>query len=82
MSMANLLVGVHLSRGETRFAWIVAASVPVQLVALVVIPDTLREVIWVNLAIGGGLLAAHELAVGSTVPAVRAGLRRFRAHAA
>jgi O-antigen/teichoic acid export membrane protein len=82
MSIANLLVGFHLSRGETRFAWIVAASVPVQLVALVVIPDTLREVIWVNLAIGGGLLAAHELAVGSTVPAVRAGLRRFRAHAA
>jgi O-antigen/teichoic acid export membrane protein len=82
ISIANVLVGFHLSRGETRFAWIVAAGVPIQLVALAVIPNTLREVIWVNIALGTALLTAHEIAMGSTLPAVRAGARRFLTRAA
>ena len=82
VSLANVLVGFHLSRAETRFAWIVAASIPVQLVALITIPSTLREVIWVNIGVGVALLVTHELAVGSSLPAIRAGARRFWARTA
>jgi O-antigen/teichoic acid export membrane protein len=77
VSLANVLVGFHLSRGETRFAWIVAAGIPVQALLLTTVPETLRGVIWVNVAVGLGLLVAHELAMGSTLPALRAGARRF-----
>jgi O-antigen/teichoic acid export membrane protein len=77
VSLANVLVGFHLSRGETRFAWIVAASIPVEALALATIPDSLKGVIWVNVAVGLGLLATHELTMGSTVPALRAGARRL-----
>jgi O-antigen/teichoic acid export membrane protein len=78
-SVANLLVGYHLSRGETRYAWIVAATVVVQVVALVVIPSSLRGVVWTNVVVAVLLLAAHELFVGSSVPALRAGLGRVSA---
>ncbi len=77
-SLANILVGYHLSRGETRYAWIVALGVVVQVVALSVLPSTLRGVVWTNVVIGGGLLAAHELFAGSSMPAIRAGLRHVR----
>ena len=75
-SLANVLVGYHLSRGETRYAWIVAGAVVVQVVALSVIPSTLEGVVWTNAVVGVLLLAAHELFVGSSAPALRAGLRR------
>ena len=77
-SIANVLVGFHLSRGETRYAWIVAGAVVVQLVALALLPTSLIEVIWVSIAVGILLLAAHELLVGSSIPALLAGFRRFR----
>jgi O-antigen/teichoic acid export membrane protein len=80
-SLANILAGYHLSRGETRYAWIVAAGVVVQVAVLSVVPSTLHGVVWSNLAVGGGLIAAHELLVGSSIPALRAGLRRFSAGA-
>jgi O-antigen/teichoic acid export membrane protein len=75
-SLANILVGYHLSRGETRYAWIVAGGVLVQVALLALVPSTLRGVVYVNLLVGVALIAAHELFVGSSVPAVRAGLRR------
>jgi hypothetical protein len=78
ISAANVLVGFHLSRGETRFAWLAAATVPVQVLALATIPDTLAEVIWVNIAVAVCLIVVHELVVGSSLPAIRAGARRFR----
>jgi O-antigen/teichoic acid export membrane protein len=77
-SIANVLVGYHLSRGEIRYAWIVAAGVVVQVAALAVLPSSLRGVVWTNVAIGAALLVAHELLVGSSVPALRAGLRHGR----
>jgi O-antigen/teichoic acid export membrane protein len=76
-SLANVLVGYHLSRGETRYAWIVAAGVLVQLVALAVLPTSLRGVVWTNVVVGVVLLAAHEVIVGSSLPALRAGLQHF-----
>jgi O-antigen/teichoic acid export membrane protein len=77
-SVANVLVGFHLSRGETRYAWIVAGAVVVQLPLLALLPLSLRDLIWTNAAVAVALLAAHELYVGSSVPALRAGLRHFR----
>lgn len=77
VSLANVLVGFHLSRGETRFAWIVAASIPVQALALATIPDSLTGVIWVNVGVALALLATHEIVMGSTTPALRAGVRRL-----
>ena len=77
-SLANVLVGFHLSRGERRFAFIVAATVPVQIAVLAVVPNSVRGVLWADIAVGIGLLAAHELAVGSSVPAVRVGFRHLR----
>ena len=77
-SLANVLVGFHLSRGESRYAWIVASAVAVQLPLLALLPLSLQDVIWTNAAVAVALLAAHELFVGSSVPALRAGLRQFR----
>jgi O-antigen/teichoic acid export membrane protein len=77
-SVAQVFVGYHLSRGETRYAWIVAAGVVVQIAALSTIPSSLRGVVWTNLAIGAGLIVAHELFVGSSASAIRAGLGYLR----
>jgi O-antigen/teichoic acid export membrane protein len=76
-SLANILVGYHLSRGETRYAWIVGAGVVAQVVALSTIPSSLHGVVWTDVVIGVVLLAAHEIFVGSSVPALRAGVRHF-----
>ena len=78
-SLANILVGYHLSRGEARFAWIVAGAAPIQLAALTLAPASLQDVVWVNIAVGTALLAAHELFVDSSVPGLIAGARHLRA---
>jgi O-antigen/teichoic acid export membrane protein len=78
-SLANILVGYHLSRGETRYAWIVAAGVIVQVGVLVLVPNSLSGVVWSNVVIGVALLAAHEVLVGSSLPALRAGFEHVRA---
>jgi O-antigen/teichoic acid export membrane protein len=77
-ALANVLVGFHLSRGETRYAWIVAAAVPVQLIVLTLVPESLRGVIWADVLLGVSLIAAHELLVGSSVRPLEAGLHHFR----
>ena len=77
LPIVNLLVGFHLSRAETRYAWIVAASVPVQVVLLSIVPGSLEDFIWANVAVGLGLIAAHELSVQSSLPALRTGLRHM-----
>ena len=74
-ALANVLVGFHLSRGETRYAWIVAAAIPVQIALLTLVPETPRGVVWTNVAVGIALLAAHELLAGSSLPALRDGGR-------
>jgi O-antigen/teichoic acid export membrane protein len=73
-SIANVLVAYHLSRGETRYAWIVAGAVAVQVVTLATVPSSLRGVVWTNVVVGAGILAAHELFVGSSIHALGAGL--------
>ncbi len=78
-SLAQILVGYHLSRGETRYAWILGAGIVAQVIALSTIPSTLHQLVWTNVVIGAALIAAHELFAGSSVPALRAGLRRSRA---
>jgi O-antigen/teichoic acid export membrane protein len=77
-SLANVLVGFHLSQGERRYAWIVAAAVPAQVAVLALVPDSVRGVIWADVAVGVALLAAHELFVESSVPALRSGLQHLR----
>ena len=81
-SLANVLVGFHLSRDERRYAWIVAASVPVQIVVLALVPATIENLILANIVVGGLLLAAHEILVDSSVLAVLAGMRYFGAQVA
>jgi hypothetical protein len=76
-SIANVLVGYHLSRGDTRYAWIVAAGVPVQVALLALVPSSLHGVVWTNVGVGAALIVAHEVLVGSSRPALRAGLRRL-----
>lgn len=78
-SIANILVGYHLSRGETRYAWILAAGIVLQVSVLAIVPSSLHGVVWANVFLGLGLVAAHEVLVGSSVSAVRAGLRHFAA---
>ena len=81
-SLANILVGYHLSRGETRYAWIVAGGVVVQVTVLALVPSGIHGVVWANVGVAGTLIGAHELAVGSSAPAIRAGLRHARGAAA
>lgn len=75
-SLANVLVGYHLSRGEERYAWIVGAGVVAQIAALSIIPTSLRGVVWTNVVVGAVLLVAHEVFVSSSVPALHAGVGR------
>jgi len=77
-ALANILVGFQLSRGRTRYAWIVAGMVPVQVALLALVPNDVRGVIWTNVAVGVVLLTAHELFVASSVPALRVGLGHLR----
>jgi O-antigen/teichoic acid export membrane protein len=77
-ALANVLVGFHLSRGESRYAWIVAAAVPVQIAVLTLVPGSPRGIIWADVVVGVSLIAAHELLVGSSVHALGAGLHHFR----
>ena len=77
-SLAQILVGYHLSRGETRYAWIVGAGVIAQVIALSTVPSTLHQFVWTNVIVGAAMIAAHELFAGSSVPAIRAGLRHSR----
>jgi hypothetical protein len=76
-SLVNILLGFHLSRGERRFAAIVAAAVPVQVALLAFVPDDLTSVVWTNLAVAAALLLVHEVAVSSSLPALRAGGSRL-----
>lgn len=77
-ALANVLVGFDLSRGETRYAWIVAAAATLQLAVLALVPNDSRGVILVSVVVGIALLAAHELFVDSSVPALRVGMQRLR----
>lgn len=72
-SIANVLVSYHLSRHEPRFAWIVAAAAVCQAIALAVVPAGLETFLWVNACVGIALVAAHELVMGSSAGAIRAG---------
>lgn len=76
-SVAYILVGYHLSRGESRYAWIVAAGCLVQLATLALVPGTLHTIVWANLAVAGALVVSHELFVARSAPALRAGVRQF-----
>ena len=76
-SLAYILVGYHLSRGESRYAWIVTAGCVVQVATLALVPRTLHSVVWANLAVAGALIVSHELFVTRSAPALRAGLRQF-----
>ncbi len=76
-ALANAHVGYHLSRGETRYAWILGAGVVAQVIALVVIPSSLQGVAWADVAIGGAVLLAHEVFVGSSIPALKAAAARL-----
>jgi O-antigen/teichoic acid export membrane protein len=76
-SLGNVLVGYHLSRGETRYAWIVAAAVVLQVATLALVPATLHSIVWANVVVAAGLLVAHEVLVESSLPALRAGVRTF-----
>jgi O-antigen/teichoic acid export membrane protein len=76
-SIAQIFVGYHLSRGETRYAWIVGAGVIAQVIALSTIPSTLHQFVWTNVVVGGCMVAAHELFAGSSVSALRAGAGRL-----
>ena len=76
-AIANVLVGFHLSRGETRYAWIVACAVPLQVGVLALVPSSTSGVIWANIVVGTALLCAHELVVDSSVPALGTGFRHL-----
>lgn len=76
-SLVNILVGYHLSRSETRFAWIVAGAAPVQLVVLAFVPARLEDIVWANVLVAAALLVAHEVFVDTSVPAFAAGIGHF-----
>ena len=72
-SLANVLVSYHLSRHEPRFAWLVAGAAVCQAVALAFVPAELETFLWVNAGVGIALIATHELVMGSSAGAIRAG---------
>jgi O-antigen/teichoic acid export membrane protein len=76
-SIAYVLVGYDLSRGHSRYSWIVGGAVVAQVVALAVVPRNLHAVVWANVIVAASAVVAHEVFVGSSAPALRAGLRHF-----
>lgn len=74
-SIANVLVSYHLARGDRRFATVLALGAAIQLAALLAVPAGLLSFIWVNAAVGIGLLALHEVIQGSSLPAIAMGFR-------
>jgi O-antigen/teichoic acid export membrane protein len=76
-SLANVLVAYHLSRGEPRYAWIVGGAVVVQVAVLATLPSSLHSFVWANVAVAAATVVAHEVLVGSSLPALRAGARHF-----
>jgi O-antigen/teichoic acid export membrane protein len=78
-ALANILVAFDLSRDKTRYAWIVAAAIPIQLVVLGVVPDTVNGVVWLDVVLAGLLLLARQAFVESSIPALRSGASRLAA---
>jgi O-antigen/teichoic acid export membrane protein len=76
-SLANVLASYHLSRHDNRFAWLIAAAAVCQPIALALVPGHLRTFLWANAGIGLALLVAHEVVMGSSARAVRAGLAHW-----
>lgn len=72
-SLANVLVGYHLSRHDARFAWALGGAACVQAVALALVPADMRTFLWVNAGVGIALFAVHELVMGSSAEAIRSG---------
>src|SRR5262249_36542900 len=80
-SVANVLVGYHLSRGERRFAWVVGVAAVCQVPLLATVPHSLRGLLWLDVLVGVVLIAVHEIVIGSSLPALGAGLKPFHAAA-
>ena len=74
MSLVTVAANYHLSRGDANFAWLLAGGAALHAAALGLWHQTLEHVIWVNAATAGMLLIAHEIRMGSSAPAIRAGI--------
>ncbi|HMN99025.1 MAG TPA: hypothetical protein PKD59_06385 [Miltoncostaeaceae bacterium] len=67
MSIVSVQVNYHLSRQRYRFGYVLGVAAVLHAITLVAFHDTLREVLWVNLAFGAVLLLTHELWVQRTL---------------
>lgn len=75
--MAIIFVRYHLSRGETRYAWIVAGGVVLQIVVLSLIPASLKSIVWANVAIAASPVEHARNPRGTPAPAGRSALAPF-----
>jgi O-antigen/teichoic acid export membrane protein len=65
-AVLNVLLAYHLGRGDGRFSWILFVGAVVQIGLFAAFHETPRQLLAVDIAISGALLAAHELFVDRT----------------
>lgn len=75
--LAYVLASYHLARSAPMFSWILAVGAVIDAAALGAFHRTMEQVLWVNAGIGAALLIAHEIVIGGTFPALRAGVRHI-----
>jgi O-antigen/teichoic acid export membrane protein len=65
-AVLNVLLAYHLGRGDSRFSWILLGGAVVQIGLFAAFHETPRQLLAVDIAIAGSLVAAHELFVDPT----------------
>jgi O-antigen/teichoic acid export membrane protein len=65
-AVLNVLLAYHLGRGDGRFSWILLAGAVFQIGLFAAFHGTPRQLLAVDIAIAGSLVAAHEFFVDPT----------------
>jgi O-antigen/teichoic acid export membrane protein len=65
-AVLNVLLAYHLGRGDGRFSWMLLVGAIVQIGLFAAFHETPRQLLVVDIAIAGSLVAAHELFVDPT----------------
>jgi O-antigen/teichoic acid export membrane protein len=65
-AVLNVLLAYHLGRGDGRFSWILLFGAVAQIGLFAAFHETPRQLLAVDIAIAGSLVAAHELFVDPT----------------
>lgn len=76
-SLVAVAANYHLSRDDGRFVAVLVGGAALHVIALAVFHQSIERVLWVNAIAGFVLIAAHEVRMGSSGTALRAGSQQL-----